>query len=124
MKVTFAPSALPLQASMASCGGPRLPPGGGGGWSLFCAETASAAPASMASSTPWWWKNLMVAISYFFRIFSTGAGRRRNASGMPEPSSGRRYMRKASVTPVPLALMNSSSMTRVLPATSDSAISS
>jgi hypothetical protein len=29
-------------------------------------------------------------VAYFFRIFSTDAGRSRNASGMPEPSSGRR----------------------------------
>jgi cytochrome c553 len=51
-------------------------------------------------------------------------GRSRKASGMPEPSSGRRYRRKASVTSVPLALMNSSSIVRVLPATASSGSSS
>jgi drug/metabolite transporter (DMT)-like permease len=50
--------------------------------------------------------------------------RRRKASGMPEPNKGRRYMRKASVTPVPALSMNSSSITRVLPATASSGSSS
>jgi hypothetical protein len=36
--------------------------------------------------------------------FATGWCRSLNASGIPEPSSGRRYMRKASVTSVPLVL--------------------
>ncbi len=49
--------------------------------------------------------------------FGTALGRSRKASGMPEPSSGRRYSRKASVTSVPLAAMKASSMVRVLPAT-------
>jgi hypothetical protein len=43
---------------------------------------------------------------------------------MPEPSSGRRYRRKASVTSVPLALMKASSIVRVLPATASSGSSS
>jgi hypothetical protein len=43
---------------------------------------------------------------------------------MPEPSRGRKYIRNASVTSVPLALMNSSYMTRVLPATSSKGTSS
>ncbi|MFN3592697.1 MAG: N-6 DNA methylase, partial [Thermaurantiacus sp.] len=47
--------------------------------------------------------------------FGTGAGRRRNASGIPEPSSGRRYRRNASVTSVPLSAMKASSIVRVLP---------
>jgi hypothetical protein len=56
--------------------------------------------------------------------FGTTFGRSRKASGMPEPSSGRRYMRKASVTSVPLSVMKASSITRVLPATTSSGTSS
>jgi hypothetical protein len=52
--------------------------------------------------------------------FGTALGRSRNASGMPEPSSGRRYRRKASVTSVPLSAMKASSIVRVLPATATS----
>ena len=51
---------------------------------------------------------------------ATGLWRSLKASGMPEPSSGRRYILKASVTSVPLEAMNSSSITRVLPATASS----
>ncbi len=36
----------------------------------------------------------------------TAFGRSLKVSGNPDPNSGRRYMRKASVTSVPLALMN------------------
>ena len=67
---------------------------------------------------------LLAESSEGFSTFATFAARRRNASGMLEPSSGRRYSLNASVTSVPLALMNSSSMVRVLPATSDKGSSS
>ena len=52
--------------------------------------------------------------------FATGLSRNLKASGMPDPSNGRRYILNASVTSVPLAAMNSSSITRVLPATASS----
>lgn len=58
------------------------------------------------------------------KIFGTMFGLSRYASGMPEPSSGRRYMRNASVTSWPDAAMKSSGMVRVLPATSSSGTSS
>ncbi len=38
---------------------------------------------------------------YRVRILGTEFRRRRKASGRPDPSNGRRYMRKASVTSVP-----------------------
>ncbi len=62
--------------------------------------------------------------AYLCRIFGTIGARRRWGSGRPEPSSGRQYAWKSRVTPLPSALMNSSGIWRVLPATSEMGTSS
>lgn len=59
-----------------------------------------------------------------FRNFGTGVARSRKASGIRDPSRGRRYSRNASVISVPLSAMNSSSSTRVFPATASSSSNS
>jgi hypothetical protein len=54
---------------------------------------------------------------HFLRILGTRLERKRSASGMPEPKSGRKYIKKSLVTLWPEGAMNSSGMTLVLPAT-------
>jgi hypothetical protein len=68
---------------------------------------------------------ILTRFAYFpgLSILSTRFRRKRYASGIPEPSSGRKYSRNASVISVPLGAMNSSSMTRVFPATASSGTS-